>query len=85
MKSSSSSFVDAALLPLDDAVVLDFEDVGLLAFVLGMKSSSSSTVDAAPLPFDDVVVFDDAGLLALLLVMKRSSSSSLSWLHNQIN
>jgi hypothetical protein len=52
MKASSSSSVDAALLPFDDAalfpfddaVLLPFDDAVLLALVLGMKISSSSSL-----------------------------------------
>jgi hypothetical protein len=60
MKASSSSSVDAALLPFDDAAILAFDDAAVLAFddvellafddavllplVLGMKISSSSSL-----------------------------------------
>jgi hypothetical protein len=52
MKSSSSSSVDAELLPFDDeellafddAELLPFDDAVLLALVLGMKISSSSSL-----------------------------------------
>src|SRR5215216_5412584 len=62
MKASSSSSVDAtllpfddalllpavdeALLPFDDAVLLPFDAAVLLALVLGMKISSSSSLSA---------------------------------------
>ena len=70
MKSSSSSFVDATLLPFDDAVLLPSVDAELLPFE-----------DAEFLPLDDVELlpFDDAehGSGG----MKISSSSLLSSVH----
>ena len=70
MKASSSSSVDAELLPFEDAELLPLDDAELLPFE-----------DAILLPLDDVELlpFDDAepGSGG----MKISSSSSLSSVH----
>ena len=70
MKSSSSSSIDAALLPFDDAVLLPSVDAEILPFE-----------DAVLLPLDDVEVlpFDDVEPGSG--DMKISSSSSLSSVH----
>ena len=78
MKSSSSSSVDAALLPFDDAVLLPSVDAELLPLL-----------DAELFPFEDaeVLPLDDAELLSFDDAepgsgnMKISSSSSLSSVH----